>query len=551
MGSERCAEPSSGAEGVNRLRLRLREVTLGLEEENALLAAKVAACLGVPPAQLRDLRVVREGIDARNKRHLQRVFTVEFSLPRSPQLLEILAANRRLEEVVDSPLPPPAKVRGEHRVLVVGMGPAGLFAARRLAAAGCRVTLLERGRPVEQRARDVRRFWQEGMLDEESNVQFGEGGAGAFSDGKLTTRINHPWTRLVLATLVECGAPSAILSAARPHIGTDRLRLVLVNFRQALQAAGVELHFASRLTGLVTAGGRVAGGRVASGGEIGCDSLVLAPGHSARDTYRMLQQAGVTLQGKPFAVGLRVEHPAALINHIQYGLASHPRLPAAEYALAWNDSESGRGVYSFCMCPGGEVVIASSEAGGVTVNGMSYLQRAGEWSNSALVVSVGTDDFGAFGGNDPLAGVRFQQHWERAAFIAGGGDYRAPAQNLLAFLGRGSGGLRSTCRPGVREADLERVLPAAVSQGLRRALPHFERRMRGFITAEASLTGVETRTSAPLRILRDESGESLSHPGLYPAGEGAGYAGGIMSAALDGLRVAETIIQRVNDRSPL
>ncbi len=531
---------------MNLMRLRLREVTLGLHDDPALLEERVAAVLGITGGLLTDLQIVREGLDARNKQRLVRVFTVEFSLPRSPQVLAAVAANRRLEEVVETPLPTLTRIREEHRVLVVGMGPSGFFAARRLAAAGCRVTLLERGQPVEQRARDVGVFWREGRLDEESNVQFGEGGAGAFSDGKLTTRINHPWTRLVLETLVECGAPRTILTAAKPHVGTDRLRLVLVNFRNDLLEAGVELRFQSRLEELITANGRVIGGRLAGGEELPCDSLVLAPGHSARDTYRMLHTAGVALQSKSFAVGLRVEHPATLINSIQYGMASHPLLPAAEYALAWNDPESGRGVYSFCMCPGGEVVIASSETGSVVVNGMSYLGRAGEWSNSALVVSVGAADFGA---DDSLAGVRFQQHWERQAFAAAGGDYRAPAQNLLAFLGRGSGPLRSSCRPGIREVELDRVLPGAVSQGLRRALPHFERRMRGFISAEATLVGVETRTSAPLRILRDERGESPSHPGLYPAGEGAGYAGGIMSAALDGLGVAETIIQRVNNRS--
>ncbi|AMV71971.1 hypothetical protein JCM30471_04690 [Desulfuromonas carbonis] len=529
------------------MRLRLRELSLRLDEAEEDLPGKVAAILGVEASRISALQVVRRAIDARKKPRVVRVYTVEFSVPRSGPLEAAVAADARLEEVVATPLPVLVRVQGEPRVLVVGMGPAGLFAARRLATAGCRVTLAERGRPVEQRVRDVDRFWRDGLLNEESNVQFGEGGAGAFSDGKLTTRINHPWTRLVLETLVECGAPAEILSAAKPHVGTDRLRLVLINFRRALEAAGVVLRFESCLTGLMTADGRVVGGRFQDGREVACDHLVLAPGHSARDTYRMLEKAGVALQLKPFAVGLRVEHPVAVINRIQYGMAAHPRLPAADYALAWNDPDSRRGVYSFCMCPGGEVVIASSAVGGVAVNGMSYLQRGGEWSNSALVVSVGPADFE---GADPLAGVRFQERWEAAAFVAGGGNYRAPAQNLLAFLGRGSGPVRSTCRPGVRAAELDQVLPDAVSQGLRRALPHFDRRMQGFITAEATLTGVETRTSAPLRILRGATGESVSHGGLYPAGEGAGYAGGIMSAALDGLRVAETIIQRVTDRSP-
>jgi uncharacterized FAD-dependent dehydrogenase len=259
----------------------------------------------------------------------------------------------------------------------------------------------------------------------------------------------------------------------------------------------------------------------------------------------MLAAAAVALEPKPFAVGVRVEHPRALIDRIQYGLVGHPQLPAADYALAWNDPESGRGVYSFCMCPGGEVINAASEPGGVVVNGMSRSRRDGERSNSALVVAVRPDDFG---GDDALAGVRFQRLWEETAFRAGGGGYRAPAQNLLSFLGRGNGPVATTCRPQVAEADLAEVLPSVVSEGLRRALPHFDRRMRGFITAEATLIGVETRTSAPLRILRGEAGESVSHRGLYPAGEGAGYAGGIMSAALDGLKTAERIAEAVRQR---
>jgi uncharacterized FAD-dependent dehydrogenase len=295
-------------------------------------------------------------------------------------------------------------------------------------------------------------------------------------------------------------------------------------------------------TGCGTIQGAIANDREA----IPCEHLVLAPGHSARRTYRMLHEAGVALESKPFAVGLRVEHPAETINRIQYGMAGHPRLPAAEYALAWNDPETGRGVYSFCMCPGGEVINASSEPGALVVNGMSGRRRAGACSNSALVVTVRPDDLP---GDDPLAGIRFQRTWEDKAFVAGGGDWRAPAQGLQAFLGGRGAALRSTCRPGVREASLETVLPPFVSQGLRRALPHFERRMRGFTGAEAVLVGVETRTSAPLRIVRDANGQSLSHPGLFPAGEGAGYAGGIMSAALDGLRAAENVVAAVKDRS--
>jgi uncharacterized protein len=401
------------------------------------------------------------------------------------------------------------------------------------------VTLIEQGRSLAQRVRDTRRFWAGGDLDPTSNVQFGEGGAGTFSDGKLTTRLNHPAIRFVLQALVDFGAPDEILIQAKPHVGTDRLRRVLVNFRKELLRMGVEIRFETRLTGLCTQGGRVLGGVVGAGEEIRCDSLVLAPGHSARDTYRMLQKEEVSLEPKAFAMGLRVEHPTHLIDGIQYGRPRSSCLPPAEYAVSFNDPVSGRGVYSFCMCPGGQVVNSASEKGTLVVNGMSSHDRAGDFSNSALVVAVRPDDFG---GTDPLGGVHFQQRWEKAAFLAGGSTYAAPAQNLLSFLGKGSGNVRSTCRPQVNEADLSEVLPSFVTEGLRRALPQFDRALRGFVSAEAVLIGVETRTSAPLRIRRGENGQSVSHRGLFPAGEGAGYAGGIMSAALDGLKAAEQVV---------
>ncbi len=526
--------------------LRLREVALTLEEDEGLLTERVAGLLGLRGGGITDLRVVRRGIDARKKSRILRVYTVEFCVADEENLLRRHHKNRALERVepLETPQASPLGVR--HRVLVAGMGPAGLFAALQLARYGMEVTLVERGRPVEDRVKDVRLFWQNGTLDPSSNIQFGEGGAGTFSDGKLTTRVNNPWMRFVLETLVAFGAPAEILCQAKPHVGSDRLRLVLINFRKELQRLGVDIRFSTCLTGLEGGGDRVSGAILNDRGAIACDSLVLAPGHSARDTYRMLHRHGVALQLKAFAMGVRVEHPAALINTIQYGRTGHPHLPTADYALAWNDPETRRGIYSFCMCPGGEVVNAASEEGGVVVNGMSLLRRAAERSNSALVVAVRIEDLE---GTDPLAGVRFQRRWEEAAFAAGGGDYRVPAQNLMAFLGKRNGPLVSSCRPGVRQADLDAVLPPFVSQGLRRALPHFDRRMRGFVTAEATLAGVETRTSAPLRILRNQAGESMSHAGLYPAGEGAGYAGGIMSAALDGLRAAENIVQNVTSGS--
>jgi uncharacterized FAD-dependent dehydrogenase len=517
--------------------LRLREVPLTLDESEELLALRVAEELAISVEAIRDLRLVRRGIDARRKSRILLVHTVEFSLKDEDEVLRRLAGHPRLERVSELLPEDLAALPPGHRALVVGMGPAGLFAALALALRGARVTLIDRGCPVEERVPAVERFWRDGTLDPENNVQFGEGGAGTFSDGKLTTRLNHPLTSEVLRTLVACGAPAEILIQAKPHIGTDRLRLVLIRLRQKLVALGVELRYKERLIGLEMSS-TIQAGLCSSGTRLPCDSLVLAPGHSARETYEFLAQQGVRLEAKPFAIGLRVEHPRTLINAIQYGLSDHPRLPAADYALAWNDPQSQRGIYSFCMCPGGEVILSSSATGEVVVNGMSRLRRDSPYSNSALVVTVRPDDFN---GSDSLAGVRFQRHWEEAAFRCGGGNYYAPAQNLMSFLG-GKGSLSGvSTRPGVREADLTTILPAFVSEGLRRALPHFERKMRGFITSEATLIGIESRTSAPLRILRNAAGESLSHPGLYPVGEGAGYAGGIMSAAIDGLRIARFI----------
>ncbi|MCD6525719.1 MAG: NAD(P)/FAD-dependent oxidoreductase [Desulfuromonas sp.] len=518
---------------------RLREVALNVDEEETLLASRVAEYLQIAVEQIQGLHVVRQGIDARRKGRVLRVYTVEFLTDDASVLLRC-ENDPRLICVVDAPAAIEIQRTTQPKtVVVVGMGPAGLFAALTLAQAGHQVCLVERGKPVEQRVVDVESFWNGGALQHNSNVQFGEGGAGTFSDGKLTTRIKHPLTRRILQTLVDFGAPEQILVQAKPHIGTDRLRQVLIRFRRELQQLGVELRYESCLTGLDRQNGVLTTARINDRDELPCAALVLAVGHSARDTYAMLDEQGVRLEAKPFAIGVRIEHPAALINRIQFGHSNHPRLPTADYALTFNDRQSGRGIYSFCMCPGGQVVQSSSESEMVVVNGMSDYCRAGSLSNSALVVSVRPEDFAD---DTPLAGVRFQQHWERQAFLAGGGDYRPPAQNLMAFLGRKKGGqLVSSCRPGVRSAELTQTLPDFVSDGLKQALPHFERKMRGFITTEATLIGVETRTSAPLRIVRDGHGQSVNCPGLYPAGEGAGYAGGIMSAALDGMQIALTI----------
>ncbi|HJV67127.1 MAG TPA: hypothetical protein VJ550_15450 [Geomonas sp.] len=512
----------------------LRNLTMNPGEDDAALRPLLARKLGISEQEITSLTVVRKGIDARKRGAIKIVFSIEFTLRDDSRL----TTGGDLSKVeLPAPLVFPRLPRQEG-IVIVGMGPAGLFAALRLAEYGLAASIIERGRDVDQRTKDVSRFWREGVLLADSNVQFGEGGAGTFSDGKLTTRVKDPNCGWVLKRLVDFGAPAEILYQAKPHIGTDRLRGVVRGIREKLLSDGFQVSFNSRLSGIRTRQGRLSAVLVNGEGELPCQRLVLAPGHSARDTYRMLFESGVAIEQKPFAVGLRVEHPQELINAIQYG-RNYPRsLPPAEYALAYNNAVTGRSAYSFCMCPGGVVVAASSEPGGVVVNGMSGYRRNSPFANSALVATVGPTDFAD---DSPLAGIEFQRLLERRAFEVGGGGYLAPAQNLMAFLGTGRGKLSSTYRPGIVETDLARVLPEPVVTTLREGLLFFDRKMRGFVTAEATLTGVETRTSAPVRIIRGADLQSVTHPGLYPTGEGAGYAGGIMSAALDGIRVADAI----------
>ncbi len=509
-----------------------------------MLRARLAGRFGMADREIRTVSLVRKSIDARRKSRVVIVCTVQCQLADEAGFLARHGHDPDVKSVERELQPPLPRLAGGGRIVVVGMGPAGLFAALRLVEYGLTPTILERGRPVEERTRDVQAFWSRGELDTESNVQFGEGGAGTFSDGKLTTRVNDPRIGYVLEKLVAFGAPPEILHLAKPHVGTDQLRRVVAGIRQGLLAAGCDIRFRSRVTDIVSREGRVGAVTVNGTDEVAADVLILAPGHSARDTYEMLARRGVHLQAKPFAMGVRVEHPQELINRVQYGRGHHRALPPADYALAYNDRRTGRSAYSFCMCPGGVVVAGSSEEGGVVTNGMSAHLRNSPFANSALVVTVGPDDFGS---TSPLAGVEFQRLWERRAFEAGGGGYRAPAQNLLSFLGmKGGKGVSSSYRPGVRETDLAQVLPVAVTETLREGLRVFDRKMRGFVTAEATLTGVETRTSAPVRIVRGEDCQSVSLPGLYPTGEGAGYAGGIMSAALDGIRVADIIAGQIS-----
>lgn len=523
----------------------LRNLTLNLGEEQ-LLADRLRARFSLGPDELLGWHLVRKGIDARNKTRIKLVYTVEFDVAdaESFSVRHLPAPDLEYRAPVGTKALP--RLDAAVRVVVVGTGPAGLFAALRLSEYGLTPTVIERGKPVEERIRDVELFWDHGLLDEESNVQFGEGGAGTFSDGKLTTRVRDTNLRHVLTRLVEFGAPADILYLAKPHIGSDRLRRVVLAIRRHLEAQGVAVLFRQRLTDLLVSAGRLRGVVINDTGELPCDSLILAPGHSARDTYRLLARRDVRLEQKPFAVGLRVEHPQELINRLQYGLAGHPQLPPADYALAYNNRSTGRSAYSFCMCPGGRVIAATSATGGVVTNGMSDYRRDAPHANSALVVNVDARDFPSA---SPLAGIEFQELLERQAFAAGGGDYHAPAQGLLHFLGdRRTAHLVSTYRPGVREAELAHLFPPGLTTTLREGIRFFDTKMRGFVCADASLIGVESRTSAPVRIVRGDDLQSVSLPGLYPAGEGAGYAGGIMSAALDGIRVADAIAGNLSAR---
>ncbi len=522
--------------------LFLRELALLLNEDEDQIPSKIASRLAIEPNQILRWKILRKGIDARKKSSVLRVYTVEFCCADEERVLSNNEHVKALGRVVpETPLAVPKLSQPGH-IVIVGMGPAGLFAALSLAEAGARVTLLERGKSVAERLADVRAFWGGGGLDPESNIQFGEGGAGTFSDGKLTSRMNNPLIRSVLERLVEFGAPEEILWQAKPHVGSDRLRKTLVLLRHHLLGLGVDIRFGSRLTGLDIAYGKISGALVNHDERILCDRVILATGHSARDTYLMLEQEGVALEQKAFAIGLRIEHPLDVINEIQYGISRHPKLPSADYRLAWNNHKSGRGVYSFCMCPGGMVVNAASETEHLVVNGMSNFKRADPFSNSALVVTVTPDDFNS---KQLCAGIHFQRQWEHAAFKAGGRNWNAPGQRVTDFLSgkEGGGSLpASSCQPQVVPADLKECLPAFVAAEIRQALPHFDRKMKGFISQEATLIGVETRTSSPVRIVRDQTGQSVSTQGLYPAGEGAGYAGGIMSAAVDGIKTAVSII---------
>lgn len=516
-----------------------RNLSVSPQVDEESLSSLVASLVNLPASAITGFRIVRKAVDARRKPRIKLIYTVSFTTSADHDLLSRLPSIAGLEWQPEPREDSLTKATSGRSIIIAGSGPAGLFTALRLAERGLTATIIERGRPVEQRALDVQRFWRDGLLDPESNVQFGEGGAGTFSDGKLTCRSKDPLVPWILERLADFGAPPEIRYLAKPHIGTDRLRVVVSAIRNHLLERGFSIRFGCRMSDLVIRNNAVASVIINGQEELPCELLVLATGHSARDTYELLAAKDVPLERKPFAMGVRVEHPQGLIDRIQYGGKRHPNLPVADYALTYNNTATGRSAYSFCMCPGGIVIAGASEAGGVVTNGMSGQLRNSPFANSALVVNVTTDDFD---GDDPLAGVRFQRHWEQQAFLAGGGGYCAPAQNLTAFLKRpGTAAVSSSYRPGIVAAELDSVLPGFITRTLREGIPDFGRKMRGFVTQEATLVGIESRTSAPVRVLRNERFESVGLKGLYPAGEGAGYAGGIMSSAVDGVRIADVI----------
>lgn len=500
------------------------------------------------PSEVQEIKVLHRSIDARNKNKILVVFTLGIGAVKTEKVLQKkIKGNFKTEiipEFVSSLEFNIGSETIENRPIVVGMGPAGLFSALYLARNGYQPILFERGKNVEERSRDVASFWNgEEKFNPQSNVQFGEGGAGTFSDGKLTARNKNPKTFHVLKDLVDFGAPEDILYQHKPHVGTDILRKVLIRLREELLSLGAEIYFEEQVTKLRFDKQKVTSIETSKGRILPASVVVLAIGHSARDTYQMLWDQEVALESKAFSVGFRVEHSQKWLNQVQYGkYAEHPNLGAADYMVSYQSS-NGRGVYSFCMCPGGEVVASTSEEGCVVVNGMSFRSRSSGIANSAIVASVTPTDWNY----EVMGGVDFQRTLESAAFLAGGKNYFAPIQTLGEFLGnqvRRKSLITPTYRPGIQEADLKSLFPEQIRTSLQEGLMAFGKKLPGFDDPSIILTGVETRTSSPIRIIRNEQGESLSFSGVYPAGEGAGYAGGIISAALDGLFQAENIIKK-------
>ena len=543
--------------------LRLSELKLPLDHPEEALLEAVLKRLRIPPNDVFEQRMVKRSIDARRRDQIQLIYSVDVRVRGEAALLRRLGKTSRVRQAPDTTYRPVAQaprtlLDGDdaHRPVVVGAGPCGYFAALLLAQMGFRPLLLERGEPVKQRTLQTFAFWRgETDIDPESNAQFGEGGAGTFSDGKLYSQVSDPehYGRKVLEELVASGANADILTLQRPHIGTFKLATVVRGLRARIEALGGEVRFGSRVERLRLApigdakSHQLVGLDLATGEAIPCRHLVLAPGHSARDCFAMLEQVGVHIEAKMFSVGVRIEHPQPLIDAARWGpSAGHPRLGPAEYKLV-HHATNGRCVYSFCMCPGGFVVGATSELGRVVTNGMSQHSRNERNANSGLVVQLEPEDLAPYEryAGDPLAGVALQRDLEHRAYLLGGSSYAAPVQRLEDFLANqpseSLGSIAASYQPGVQPSDLNALLPPPMIAALREALPAFARRVRGYDHPDAVLTGVETRTSSPVRIPRDAALESVNVRGLFPAGEGAGYAGGILSAGIDGIRAAEAL----------
>jgi len=524
--------------------LRLTEVKLPLDHPEAAIRAAILKRLGVAADDLSGFSIFRRAIDAR-KPAIAFIYTLDVELRNEAALLERLNGDRHVTRAPDTSyrFVAQAPAKAAARPVVIGTGPCGLFAGLLLAQMGFRPIILERGKAVRERTRDTWGLWRKSVLNPESNVQFGEGGAGTFSDGKLYSQVKDPrfLGRKVLTEFVKAGAPPEILYVAKPHIGTFRLVGMVESLRDTIHGLGGEIRFGCKVTDIEIDNGQVRGVTLAAGERIAADHVVLAIGHSARDTFQMLFDRGVHIEAKPFSIGYRIEHPQSLVDRARYGRnAGHPLLGAADYKLV-HHCRNGRSVYSFCMCPGGTVVAAASEPGRVVTNGMSQYSRNERNANSGIVVGITPADYPGH----PLAGIAFQRHWEERAYEAGGSNYCAPAQRVGDFLAKrpstALGAVMPSYTPGVRMTDLSACVPDYAAAAIREALPVFEKQIRGYAMDDAVMTAVETRTSSPISIRRGADYQSVNTRGLYPAGEGAGYAGGILSAAIDGIEVAEAV----------